>query len=218
MTPDPVVLDLEVDVARDEVYRSLGYREGSRRSAKAQERLEELWPQAVRLVHPRGAYRVVDAPDVAAAGMPEPAATVGVGLCTIGPALEDEVTACTGGGRLLDGVLLDAFGSVAAEAAADALNLHLCEVAEAGAFFAAPRVSPGYGAWDVRFQGKLLSLLPAEKLGVTLTSGQMMVPRKSVSFAVSFDEEARIGHTPGSRCERCGLERCRHRLAPMRVG
>jgi cobalamin-dependent methionine synthase I len=118
--------------------------------------------------------------------------------------------------RLLDALLLDAIGSAAAEAAADALNLALCEVAGARGLFAAPRVSPGYGAWDVRFQVKLLALLPAAELGVTLTTGQMMVPRKSVSFAVSFEQEARQGHSPGSRCERCGLERCRHRIAPMR--
>jgi hypothetical protein len=216
MKPGPVVLDLEVDVTRDEVYRNLGYRRGSRRSAKAQERLEVLWPQAVRLLKPRGAYRVVDGPRAAAAGMPEAGPTVGVGLCTIGPALEDEGAACVDRGRLLDALLLDAIGSAAAEAAADALNLALCEVAGARGLFAAPRVSPGYGAWDVRFQVKLLALLPAAELGVTLTTGQMMVPRKSVSFAVSFEQEARQGHSPGSRCERCGLERCRHRIAPMR--
>jgi len=216
MKPSPVVLDLEVDVTRDEVYRSLGYGNGGRRSEKAQARLEELWPQAVRLLKPRGAYCVVDGARVAAAGMPEPGPTVGVGLCTIGPALEGESAACANAGRLLDALLLDSIGSAAAEAAADALNLELCEVAGASGRFAAPRVSPGYGAWDVRFQKKLLALLPAAALGVTLTTGQMMVPRKSVSFAVSFEQEPQKGHTAGSQCERCGLERCRHRIAPMR--
>jgi hypothetical protein len=61
----------------------------------------------------------------------------------------------------------------------------------------------------------LLALLPAAELGITLTSGQMMIPRKSVSFAVSFEERAPDEHRPGSACERCGLERCRHRLVPV---
>ncbi len=216
MSAEPVVIDLEVEISREEVYRGLGYRAGSRRSAKAQARLEELWTEGVRLLRPRGAFRVVDRAEADEAGMPEATAAVGVGLCTIGPALEGEVSTCTAANRLLDGVLLDAIGSVAAEAAADSLNLRLCEVAGERGLAAAPRVSPGYGGWDVRFQRKLLALLPASQLGITLTSGQMMIPRKSVSFAVAFDEEGKVAHVPGSRCERCGLERCRHRIAPMR--
>ena len=41
-------------------------------------------------------------------------------VCTIGPALEAEVTGLSAGGELLKAVVLDAIGSVAAEAAADA--------------------------------------------------------------------------------------------------
>jgi hypothetical protein len=210
-----VVLDLEVDVTQDEVYRYLGYRRGGRRSARSQERLAELWPKALGLLHPRGAHRVVERSRAAAAGMPEAAARVGVAVCTIGPDLEEASAACAARGELLDALLLDAVGSAAAEAAADSLNLTLCTVAADAGVHAAPRVSPGYGSWDVSFQGKLLALLPARELGITLTTGQMMVPRKSVSFAVSFEERQPKGHRAGSACERCGLERCRHRLVPM---
>ena len=211
-----VVLDLEVDVTPDEVYRYLGYRRGSQRSAKAQERLVELWPRALSLLRPRGAYRVVEGAEATAAGMPAAGSEVGVGLCTVGGALEEASAACAAGGDLLDALLLDAIGSAAAEAAADGLNLALCTVAADAGMHAAPRVSPGYGSWDVSFQGRLLALLPAAELGVTLTTGQMMVPRKSVSFAVSFEKGPSKGHRSGSACERCGLERCRHRVAPMR--
>jgi hypothetical protein len=214
MTRDAVVLDLDVDVAREEVDRYLGYRRGSRRSVKAQARLDELWPGAVALLHPRGAYRVVRSGEATAAGMPGAGGEAGVAVCTIGPALEEASAACAAKGELVDALLLDAVGSAAAEAAADSLNLVLCTVAADAGRYAAPRVSPGYGSWDVSFQRSLLALLPAAELGITLTSGQMMIPRKSVSFAVSFEERAPDGHRPGSACERCGLERCRHRLVP----
>lgn len=210
------VLDLEADVARDEVFRYLGYRRGDRRSAKAQQRLAELWPRALSLLHPRGAYRIVEGSTAEAAGMPEAGAEVGVAVCTIGPELENATTACAARGELLDALLLDAIGSTAAEAAADSLNLALCAVAAEAGAYAAPRVSPGYGSWDVSFQRDVLALLPAVELGITLTSGQMMVPRKSVSFAVSFEKSPPDRHRPGATCERCGLERCRHRLAPVR--
>ncbi len=215
MSRGAVVLDLEVDVAQDEVYRYLGYRRGRRRSARSQERLAEVWPNAMGLLHPRGAHRVVERSRATAAGMPEAATRVGVAVCTIGSDLEDASAACAARGKLLDALLLDAIGSAAAEAAADSLNLALCTVAADAGAHATPRVSPGYGSWDVSFQGKLLALLPARELGITLTTGQMMVPRKSVSFAVSFEERQPKGHRAGSACERCGLERCRHRLVPM---
>ncbi len=206
------VLALQIDVDEAEVHRYLGYRHGTRRSHKVMSRLDEIWPQAVALLAPRGTFRVVEMERAAAAGMPKPAERVGVGLCTIGPLLEDEIAACTDRGALLDALLLDAIGSAAAEAAADALNQSMCAAARSKGLHAAPRVSPGYGAWDVAFQSALLALLPAAELGVTLTTGQMMVPRKSVSFAVSFESEARTGDEP-SLCARCGMEHCRHRNA-----
>ena len=210
-----VVLNLDADVARDEVYRYVGYRRGSRRSVKAQARLAELWPWALSMLRARGAYRVVRGAEATAAGMPEAGREAGVAVCTIGPDLEEASAACAAKGEFVDALLLDAVGSAAAEAAADSLNLALCTVAADAGRFAAPRVSPGYGSWDVSFQRRLLALLPALDLGITLTSGQMMIPRKSVSFAVSFEERAPAGHRPGSACERCGLERCRHRLIPV---
>jgi hypothetical protein len=215
---NPVILDLEVDVTREDVYRYLGYRKASRRSRRTEALLDEMWEGALALLHPRGAYRVVEEATAVAAGMPEAGREVGVAVCTIGPELEQVSVGCMPQGRLLDGLLLDAIGSAAADAAADSLNLALCTVADNEGWYAAPRVSPGYGEWDVAFQRKLLALLPAAELGISLTSGQMMVPRKSVSFAVSFTDHLPSGHRPGAACERCGLERCRHRMAPMQRG
>jgi hypothetical protein len=217
VTRGAVLRDLEAVVAREEVCRYLGYGRGGRRSAKALERLEEVWPRALSLLHPRGAYRVVERSQATAAGMPEAGSEAGFAVCTIGPELEDASAACVARGELLDGLLLDAIGSAAAEAAADSLNFALCAVAADVGAYAAPRVSPGYGSWDVSCQRKVLALLPAAELGITLTTGQMMVPRKSVSFAVSFEESPPDRHRPGAACERCGLERCRHRLAPKRT-
>jgi hypothetical protein len=215
MTRGAVVLDLDVDVARDEVDRYLGYRRGSPRSVRAQARLDELWSWAMSMLRARGAYRVVSGAQAQAAGMPGAGREAGVAVCTIGPDLEGASAACAARGEFVDALLLDAVGSAAAEAAADSLNLALCTVAADAGRYAAPRVSPGYGSWDVSFQSSLLELLPIAELGITLTSGQMMIPRKSVSFAVNFQKRDPGGHRPGSACERCGLERCRHRQAPV---
>ena len=205
------MLDLTIEVTRREVDRRLGYRAGSPRRAQVQERLRALWEPACALLAPRGAFRIVEGAVALASGMPSPAPRVAVALCTIGPALENESSRLAGEGDLLGAVLLDAFGSAAAEAAAESLNERVREAARPLGLAAAPRISPGYGAWDVGGQGPLLGLLPAGALGVTLTPGSMMIPRKSVSFAANL--VAGAVEAEGPACSRCGRTACEHRAA-----
>jgi len=217
MSPS-VVLDLAIEVKPDEAGRYLGYPKGRQRPVRGGERLAELLPRALSLLEPRGAYTVVPREEAAGTGMPEPGARVGVAVVTIGRALEDEVGRCVAENALLDALVFDSIGSAAAEAAADALNLELCTVAHSEGLEAAARVSPGYGGWDTAAQRALLALLPIRDLGISLTSGAMMVPRKSVSFAVSFETAGSPGPHAPTRCHRCGLVRCRHRIMPEDCG
>lgn len=207
----PTVLDLSIDLRLDEVRRFLGYPRGQEGSPRVEDRLFALWHGALALVAGRGVHAPVGRDGARRAGVPAPAASVVVAVCTIGPALENESARLAAAGELLDALVLDAIGSAAAEACADALNLEVCRFAEAHGLEGTARVSPGYGDWDTSCQGELLALLPIDAVGVRLTSGGMMVPRKSVSFAVSLvaPGDALLG--PGSRCRRCGLLRCRHR-------
>lgn len=214
MSETATALTLEIEVAPDEVRRYLGYPPGERGSARSEERLDALWPLAMSLAAPRGAYTLLDRESAVATGMPEPAELVGAAVCTIGAALEEESARRAGAGEMLDALVLDAIGSAAAEAAADALNLELCSLAAARGLAAWPRVSPGYGEWDTACQGALLATLPIAELGISLTSGSMMVPRKSVSFAVRLDAARPGSRHDAARCARCGRERCRHRVAP----
>ncbi|MFH1177044.1 MAG: hypothetical protein V1750_06515, partial [Acidobacteriota bacterium] len=202
---------LPVRPRREEVYRFLGYRDGVSTNQRTVARFNALWPQAKTLLAPRGAYRVVAGAAAREAGMPGASPQAAVGVCTIGAALEAWSAACAARGELLDALVLDAIGSAAAEAAADALNRKVCRAARALGLHAAPRISPGYGSWDVACQGRLLALLPAAELGVSLTSGSMMAPRKSVSFAAPLCEQPPADENSLSACERCGLVRCPHR-------
>lgn len=190
------------------VRRFLGYGRKGRPSRTVESRLDALWAEALALLHPRGAWRHVGQGEAEAAGMPRPAERVAVGLCTIGMELEAEAAKRTEAGAPLDALILDAVGSAAAEAAADALNFLVCEEAGKVGRYAAPRVSPGYGKWPVTSQPELLALLPAAELGVRLTPGLMMVPRKSVSFAVNLLKVAPKGRGCRDRCRRCGLHNC----------
>lgn len=218
MNRSDAVIDLRVAVSRDEAVRYLGYPQGRAASQRAALRLDALWSVALALLAPRGALRLVDRSRAAAVGMPDPGETVAVAVCTIGPAVEEEEARLAAAGELLDALVLDAIGSAAAEAAADALNLEICALARERGLGAAPRVSPGYGSWATACQPALLELLPIEDLGIALTSGAMMTPRKSVSFAVALAVDGAEDEPGGSRCARCGLADCRHRRARLECG
>jgi Vitamin B12 dependent methionine synthase, activation domain len=211
MNDQPVALDLVIHLDHDEVFRALGYRDNARRSARVERRLAELWPSATGLLRPRGCYRVLDGVRAASTGMPTPSARVAVALCTVGRELEDESHHCSAAGNVLDALLCDAIGSAAAESAADTLNAELCGIGRAAGLHTTPRVSPGYGEWETACQGEFLALLPAAELGVTLTSGLMMVPRKSVSFAVNLESGVRPNASSESACGRCGRPSCMYR-------
>jgi hypothetical protein len=211
MDDRPIALDLVVELDQGEVFRALGYRDGARRSPRVERRLAELWPGVTGLLRPRGCYRVVDGARATAIGMPAPAEHVAVALCTIGHELEGESQRCSAAGNVLDALLCDAIGSAAAESTADALNAELCSVGRVAGLHAAPRSSPGYGEWDTARQGDLIGLLPAAELGVSLTSGLMMVPRKSVSFAVNLERRPRAEGDGTTACERCWQPVCGYR-------
>jgi hypothetical protein len=199
---------LLVQVVPEEVWRALGYRTGVTPSRRVTELLETLWPPAISLLQPRGAFRLVDGELAAQIGMPAPPTPTAVALCTIGGDLEEACARSQTAGETLHALLLDSIGSAAAEAAADALNALICDEASRLGLATGPRESPGYGTWDISCQPRLLELLPAAELGVSLTPGLMMTPRKSVSFAVRLAEHP---VKAGSRCERCNLVSCRHR-------
>ena len=207
---------LSVRVSRREVLRNLGYPRDREPAAKVTRRLDALWPRAEGLIAPRGAFRVVSREQAEATAMPRPSSQVGVGLCTIGPALEERERELSADDRMLEALLLDAFGSAAAEAAADALNALVCAEAQDLGLRVLPRFSPGYGRWDVKHQRQLLALLPTAQLDVTLTEGMMMIPRKSVSFAVRLSADAPEGRVDRRHCARCDLDGCAFRAEPYR--
>lgn len=199
-------------VSRREVLRNLGYPRSREPSARVADALDRLWDRAGELVAARGVLRVVTGQEAAAAGMPSPTEWVGLGIGTAGPALEGAEREHSEAGQMLEALILDAYGSAAAEAAADALNLRLCRLAQAAGFQLPRRISPGYGRWAIEGQTELLRLLEAGRIGVRLTEGLMMVPRKSVSFAVRFERDLPPGPAARRRCAACELERCAYRV------
>jgi len=169
--------------------------------------LDSALEEAAGLIEAKGIYRIVSGAELEGPGLPRELERVAVCVCTIGPALERRAREMMGSGRLFYGFMLDTVGSAAAEAAAGYMDERISEAAAAEGLRTSCRASPGYGDWDVGGQRGIFDLLPAGRIGVTLTEGLMMRPLKSVSFAVHVGEEP-VRLRSESSCENCGMEDC----------
>ncbi len=217
MRPNVIVLrDLPFEIDDSELHRLLGYRSGGGPSREEVERsIRDMKELSWGLIAPAGAYAVFPAGDVAGRGPFENAERVGLGLSTIGGALEKKVRELFSANDFLNGLVLDTIGSVAVESVVDRLNGRICSDGEREGLTGDRRSSPGYGSWRLENQELFFELLPHRELGMELTPSYMMIPRKSVSFAVNLRKDGRKAWS-SSRCARCGLADCPYRVSDER--
>jgi hypothetical protein len=216
---EPVILegfDIEPDAA--ELSRLLGRKNGDDMGApaaamagKIDAALETALEESKSLIEPKAIYVDAAGSDLPGSKVFEELERVAFCVCTIGPKLEERVTALTKEGDMLAAVVLDAIGSAAAEAVARYANDRIDEMAADVGLKTSCRASPGYGDWDVREQKNLFELVPAGKIGVSLTESSMMVPRKSISFALHISENPVRLRSEGS-CRNCDMETCPYRI------
>lgn len=192
-----------------EVERLLGYRDG-RVTPRGRALVESALTEASSLVEARFAHRRVgrDSLDGSRFLVAEDDAIVC--LVTIGPRLEERAAAWDRRGETGLALALEACGAVAVECAADAGERSIRSEIEPTGLKCSRRFSPGYAGWDVAEQRWLFEVLRAPSLGVTLTAGCMMKPRKSISFAVTVGKEPREMRSTNP-CDECEMVTCAYR-------
>ena len=128
-------------------------------------------------------------------------------VCTIGPELEDTAAHLFGDDPLF-AVALDGMGNAAVENLAQQVCGRITDEVKNEGLQASAPLSPGSPEWPVEIgQPQIFSLLDPTEAGVTLTSGGMMKPKKSVSFVVGLGLEM----SQTSMCSVCSLkETCRY--------
>jgi len=137
----------DVTVTRDEIARYLGYgtHEIPRRVAKM---IKEIEDNAMTLLEPACAYRTMTNDEFFHSHYVCHLSAIVVCLVTIGSRLEEVVTKYKLSGDLSHALILDSYGSAAAEAAADVAESMIQELIAKSGLKASPRFSPGYGGWD----------------------------------------------------------------------
>jgi hypothetical protein len=102
-------------------------------------------------------------------------------LLTIGPDLEQHVHELMSRQQGLDALMLDAAGSLCVHQAVHALRGHLSERAASEGLALTPRLAPGYADWPLCEQRIVFTRFDRPGLPVTLTGGDQLLPKKSVT-------------------------------------
>ncbi len=131
---------------------------------------------------------------------------------TIGPRLEEKVTDYFSRNEPLRGLLLDDIGSAAVDSLGqEACQLMRCEASSRG-YEASSPLNPGMPGLPLSEQWQLFQLVPAEQIGMRLTSSGMINPRKSISMLIGMGLDMPTW-TQDEACDRCNLkETCHYRV------
>ncbi len=131
-------------------------------------------------------------------------------VCTIGAELEEAIL------QLFDqdplyALAMDGLGNAAVENLAQQICGKIAEQVEGEGLSASSPLSPGSPEWPVEVgQPQIFAMLDASKAGISLTSGGMMIPKKSVSFIVGVGPAM----NQANMCSMCSLiETCRYKNA-----
>ena len=131
-------------------------------------------------------------------------------VCSIGSDLEDEAAGLFPENPLY-AMALDGLGNAGVESLAQQVCGQIAEKVLAEGKQASTPLSPGNPDWPVEIgQPQVFALLQQADIGISLTSGGMMIPKKSISFVVGIGQQM----SQDNLCEVCSLSTtCRYQHA-----
>lgn len=229
---DAIPAALATEICRDlalsaddliEIYRYLGYPAEAAPAPRIAEQISGILAEALACIRPRGAYSVYKVSDRTAHSLRlagttvsgnigeylEGAGRVAVFAVTVGEEISHLAEVAAKKGDAFSAWVMDAAGSWAAEAAADALMLRIRPHLLGGEDLTL-RYSPGYCGMDIRQQLKLFQLVPADAVGVTLMPSMLMHPLKSISGLVGLAPKEAVSRYR-SPCDLCLRDGCHMR-------
>lgn len=129
---------------------------------------------------------------------------------TIGEAVEAAGSEYFAAGEYTRAALLDAAATTAVEKIADDLERSLRNQLAKEGYCLGQRFSPGYGDWELSAQRQVLPLSGGADLGISLTSGLMLLPRKSVTAICGLYPRSSTAPLPPAHrgCQNCPKTDC----------
>lgn len=138
-------------------------------------------------------------------------------VCTMGARLEERVANYFTQDDPLRAVILDGIGNAAVDTLAQEACQFIKHEASSLGYKASSPLSPGMDGWPISEQRQLFRMVPAERIGVHLTSSAFMVPLKSILMVIGIGLEMPTW-TQAQTCGRCGLkETCLYRVLSIQT-
>jgi hypothetical protein len=203
----------------EQIHRALGYPRDAAPAPAMEKRIAGIAAEALPLLQPRGVYALYPVSSSTAHALQLDALTVSgnigeylrdaervaVFVVTVGEEISRMAAAAGKHGDAFSAWVVDALGSWAAEAAAQALMLRLRPHLQPHQALTL-RYSPGYCGMEMSQQRQLFRLAPAKAVGVTLLPSLLMHPLKSISGLVGLAPESAIQQyrSPCDLCPRFG--------------
>ncbi len=202
----------DISIELPEVLRYLGYGKNKEAAYAIKDIIEEQTALAYTLVKPRSIHSFVDKIFLKKYFTFKSAQKIAIGICTIGPELQDMADQHFNNGAYLEWLVLDAIGTVAVENLVALVGDDIKRKASSEGLRISKRFSPGCANWQLDGQKLIFSHFSNETVGVTINESYMMNPRKSVSFAYTLHRDGMDKAHSGDTCEQCELyHRCSYR-------
>jgi hypothetical protein len=224
MVASEVCLELAVAPAEPaEIYHYLGYPREAAPAPRLAEQISQVLAVAWPSVRPRGVYSVYEVAErtTHSLNLAESAITGNIGeflaeagrvavfAVTVGEEVSQLSEAAAKEGNAFTALVMDAAGSWAAEAAAEALMLRIRRHLRGGEDLTL-RYSPGYCGMEIGQQSMLFELMLTEAIGVTLLPSMLMHPLKSISGLVGLAPKEAVSRYR-SPCDQCARGGCHMR-------
>lgn len=143
--------------------------------------------------------------------MPQ-ATHLAIAIGTIGDKLETISRDLVKQGDPLIGVILDSIGSAAVDCLAEEISKHVSNCANEIGLMSSSPVSPGMPGLPLSSQQVIFSHLPADRIGVSLTASNMIIPFKSSSMIYGLGK-AMPTWSKTKVCKACHLyKHCRYKI------
>lgn len=207
--------DFDYKIEKSEVLRYLGYR-GQEIDGITAERIDRMTELCLKTAKPRyyyvrfnikmaekgvallGTDIVFRGRDIAA--HLKGAEAIALMAVTIGHECERKLMQLEAS-SMTDAICFNSAAIALTEAAADRCQSELAALYRRDGYYINARYSPGYGDFPLSQQSEVLRLLNAgPRLGITLTEGDLMLPRKSVTAVLGLFKDEQERRTS---CESC---------------
>lgn len=207
--------DFNYNIKKSEVLRYLGYR-GQEIDGITDKRIDDMIELCLKTAKPRYHYVRFDIEETAGgiallgtdtvfrgkdiAAHLKGAGSIALMAVTLGHECERRLLQLEAK-SMTDAVCFNSATIALTEEVADRCQSEIAAACRKDGYFTNARYSPGYGDFPLSQQSEVLRLLNAgPRLGITLTAGDLMLPRKSVTAVLGLFKEEQEYHTSCLSC------------------